>query len=51
MKEKWYKQKLDVVMENNKCKYYGTWQYKRTMKYMGENQISLWYKRIKIFAR
>ena len=24
VKEKWYKQKLDVVMENNKCKYYGT---------------------------
>ena len=50
MKEKWYKDKLGVVMETINVGNV-TSQYKWIMKYMGGDQMSLWYRRIKIFAK
>ena len=32
-------------------RYYGTSQYKWTIKYMGEDQMSLWYRRIKYLCQ
>ena len=49
MKEKWYKHKLEVVIETMNVRSV-TSQDKQIMKYMGGDQMSLWYRRIKIFA-
>ena len=45
---KWHEHKLEVVKN---IRHYGTSQYTQIMKYMGEDQMSLWYRKIKIFAR
>ena len=39
VKEKWNKHKAEVVMENDKCKENGTLQWKRIIKYMGQDLI------------
>lgn len=50
-KEKWYIVKLEVVMEYDKCKIYVAPKNEWIMKYTGEDQMSLWYRKVIIFAR
>ena len=51
VEEKWCEHRPEVIMENVNVRHYGISQYKLIMKYMGEDQMSLWYRRIKIIAR
>ena len=48
VKEKWYEHKPKVAIEN--VRYYETSQYKRIMKYMEEDQMTLQYRKIKFFV-
>ena len=48
VKEKWYKHKTEVVMENDKCKILWDFTVQTDMKHMGEDKMSLRYRKIKI---